>query len=176
MESVNPGWEFSNNKMVYNEPNESQINEKPDKRTFRILNEIANSVEKGIKLTHDVPSCHENGMMPVLDIQTWVDKDHFNIQQIHHTFYKKEVASIYTILSRSAISNQTKRATNLQEGLRRLQNVSPNLPWAEKAKVLSSFSNMLYISGYSEKYRFNIIKGAILRHKEIIKKSKRKRI
>ena len=116
MESVNPGWEFSNNKMVYNEPNESQINEKPDKRTFRILNEIANSVEKGIKLTHDVPSCHENGMMPVLDIQTWVNRDQSNIQQIYHTFYQKEVASIYTISSRSAISSQTKRAQIFKKG------------------------------------------------------------
>ena len=89
---------------------EIQINEKPDYRTFGILNQIADTIEEGIKLTHDVPSLHENGMMPVLDIQTWVETNNENKQQIAHTFYKKEVASKYTILQRSAISKQCKRA------------------------------------------------------------------
>ena len=113
--------------MQYNEPNEQHINEEPDQRTFRILNQI--------KLTHDVPSLHENGMMPVLDIQIWVQTNNDSKQQIVYTFYKKEVASQYTILQRSAISKQYKRATNVQEGLRRLRNISKCLPWSEKAKT-----------------------------------------
>ena len=125
-------------------------------------------------MTHDVPSLHENGMMPVLNIQTWVETNNENKQQITHTFYKKGVASKYTILQRSAISKQCKRATNVQEGLRRLRNISKCCPWSEKARVLSNFSNMLYISGYSEKYRYNIIKGVISRHKEIIKMKQNK--
>ena len=48
------------NKIIFNEPNETQINEKSDKIIFRILNAIARTVKHGVKLTHDVPLCHES--------------------------------------------------------------------------------------------------------------------
>ena len=136
------------------------------------MNEIADTIEEGIKLTNDVPSLHENGMMTVLDIQAYVTINSDGKQQVIHTFYKKDVASKFAIIYRSAISKQCKRSTNVQEGLRRLRNTSESLPWSEKARILSKFSHMLYISGYSEKYRFNVIKGVILRHKELLNKVK----
>ena len=53
----------------------------------------------------------------------------------------------------------------LQEALRRLGNISDGLPWAESVDHLNEYSNMLRISGYSEKERYNYIKIAVIRHR-----------
>ena len=84
-----------------------------------------------------------------------------------HEFYKKDVASDYTILNRSAMPWSMKRSTLFNEGIRRLKNCSRSLPWAQKAKHLSDFSNMLRISGYDDRFRYTCIKGVIQRYQEL---------
>ena len=101
--------------------------------------------------------------MPVLDLKLWVERDSEGRQKVKHTFYKKEVASKYTILKRSALSWRTKKSTLLQEAIRRISYVSLDLPWNETARHLSEYSHMLYLSGYSKKERYHNIKGAINR-------------
>ena len=134
-----------------------------------ILREIADSIEQNIQFTTDIPNNHTDAKMPVLDLKVWMDvRDTY--PQILHTFYKKEVASKYTILERSAMSKGTKRSTLFQEALRRLQNVSPALPFSEAIPHMDEFSNMLRISGYSSQYRYNVMKGAIERMKEVRRK------
>ena len=68
------------------------------------------------------------------------------------------------------MSAGTKRNTLFQEAYRRLRNVSPLLPWEESVPHMNEFSNILRISGYITRYCFNIIRGAILRMKEVRKK------
>ena len=46
-------------------------------------------------------------------------------------------------------------------------NCSPELPWRTKAEHLSKFSYSLKTSGYSHKYRVELINGIISRYKEI---------
>ena len=87
--------------------------------------------------------------------------------QITHCFYKKEVASRFTILNRSAMGAGVKRNTNFQEALRRLQNMSPALPWTEVIPHMNAFSNMLRISGYNAFYRYQVINGAITRMQQV---------
>ena len=53
------------------------------------------------------------------------------------------------------------------EAFRRIGNVSQGLPWIETASHLSEYNNMLRISGYSEKERYNFTKGALERHCEM---------
>ena len=84
-----------------------------------------------------------------------------------YTFYKKKVSSIYTVLRRSAVTTRTKLDTVFQESLRRLYNVSPRLPWEERASHLSKFVKTMLVSGYSEEERYNTIKGAIVRWEEM---------
>ena len=102
--------------------------------------------------------------MAVLDIKKWIDRDEDNRQKILYTFYKKEVSSPYTILKRSALSYKIKRSTLFQEALRRIYNISESLPWSEKATHLTAYSNMLRISGYTQKERYHFVKGAISRY------------
>ena len=55
-----------------------------------------------------------------------------------------------------------------QEALRRLGNISSNLPKEETTRIMTKYSNMLRISGYTERERWNFIKGAVLRHREML--------
>ena len=54
-----------------------------------------------------------------------------------------------------------KRNGLVQEGIRRLRNTKRELPWSLKADILSDFSHKLMISGYSEKFRLEIIQSAV---------------
>ena len=57
--------------------------------------------------------------------------------------------------------------SGIQEALRRLGNISSFLPWTESVKHLSEYSNMLRISGYTERERLNNVKGAVSRHRHM---------
>ena len=75
-----------------------------------------------------------------------------------------------TIPKRSAISSNTKRNSLFQEAYRRLRNCSKDLPWSVKAGFLSEYSNMLRISGYTHKFRNEMVIGAIKRYEEMLEK------
>ena len=55
------------------------------------------------------------------------------------------------------------------EALRRIQNNSINLPWDITCGHLTEFAQTMQISGYSEYERYNAIKGAIQRHREMMR-------
>jgi hypothetical protein len=146
---------------------ETEDGDNDEVRTFKILQAIANSVCPEIQMTFDVPSLHKNKKLPVLDLDIWIGMSESGHQTVRHTFYKKSVSSPYTILERSAISASVKRNTHLQEALRRMKCCDSSAPWIDRAFHLSGWCNMLRISGYNVRYRFNILKGAILRYEEM---------
>ena len=65
-------------------------------------------------------------------------------------------------------SGKTKKSALFQEGLRRLNNCSLDLEWKEKAMFLSELSWKMMISGYSGSSRYQVIKGVIERHKDMV--------
>ena len=82
----------------------------------------------------------------------------------------KECASKFIILKRSAVSWKTKQSTCFQEALRRLLHILPSLPDSERISQLNRCLKMFRISGYSEKERFNFLKGAMDRYDDKIEK------
>ena len=167
---INKGWLYNKKKNVLQFSKELLENDNRDKerRTAETIVEIANSINNNIQLTWDSPLQNNNGRMPVLDLAIWVDEIEGR-QVILHTFYKKKVASKFTMLKRSALSIKIKRNTLLQEALRRLGNISRELPWDETVSHLSEYSNMLRISGYNQWERYHNIVGAINRHRQMTK-------
>ena len=97
-----------------------------------------------------------------MDLRIWIEV-RGNVPVLLHTFYKKDVSSRYTILKRLAMSMAIKRTTMIQEALRRLRNMSPELSWEYAKPHMNKFSNILRVSGYSEAYRHQIMNGAIKR-------------
>ena len=134
-----------------------------DHNTISILCEIANSLEPAIKMDGNYPSKHENGCLPVLDVEMWIDND----SDVQFSFYKKPMSSPYVNLYRSALPTKTKRESLLQEGLRRLRHLSSGVNSAEKCEIMSNFMNSLKISGYDHAYRLNLLKGILNRHEKI---------
>ena len=62
-------------------------------------------------------------------------------------FITSKQANKLLILMSSAMPFQVKRASLSQEVLRRLRNTRRDLPWSEKAEILSEFSHKLMCSG-----------------------------
>ena len=114
-----------------------------------------------VQMEEDSPSAHRNGRLPILDMEFWVKE---NI--ILHQFYKKPMATRKVTLARSALSSSQKRSILVQEGLRRLANYSPNLPWSEKIKSLNLLCIDMYDCGHSENFRTTIMSRVVAKYKK----------
>ena len=60
------------------------------------INDIANSLDKELQFTFDVPSQNVNGKLLVLDLAMYIMDG-----KVMYTFYKKKVSSVFTVLKRS---------------------------------------------------------------------------
>ena len=134
----------------------------PDVRTFSILRDIGNVIDRNIKLEFDTPSMNSDGKLPILDLKVWTDNN-----RIRYTFYRKDIASRFTIHNRSALSERTKRDSLFQEGMRRLRNIDPVTSNGDRSKILADFSNTLRISGYGPKFRADILTGILARKEQM---------
>ena len=54
-----------------------------DRRTMQVIQSIANSIDESIRITFDVPSNHEDGRVPILDVKVRIDETN----RIEHIFY-----------------------------------------------------------------------------------------
>ena len=141
---------------IHQDEIENDRNVPSDSRTAKLFGEIGNTVCDFLKLTTDCPSNHSSGFMPLLDIQVKVEQN-----QVIYKFYSKPMASPFLMLANSAMPDQMKRNGIVQEALRRLRNTKRDLPWNLKAHILSEFSYKMMVSGYSEKFRLEIIQSAV---------------
>ena len=110
-----------------------------------------------IKMVLDCPSLHEDGLMPILDLNVKVSQQ----GDIHYQFYRKAMAQHLTLLERSAMSMRMKRQAMSQDVFRILRNTRRTLPWVLKSEMLSQFALRMKDSGYSEHIRQEIIEGGV---------------
>ena len=68
--------------MEFSQPQPEAVHEGDQERTIRILKEIADSIDKNIQFTTDVPDNHPDGKMPVLDIKEY----HGQGSEVQHLF------------------------------------------------------------------------------------------
>ena len=95
--------------------------------------------------------------MPILDLQVQVQENN----QISYKFYSKPMSNPFVILANSALPEQMKRNSFVQEAIRRLRNTKREIPWKQKAEILSEFVNKMKISGYSECFPLETIQAAV---------------
>ena len=81
--------------------------------------------------------------------------------KIRFKFFKNPVSNPLLNSKDSAMPFQTKRAALSSEALRRLRNTSQELPWAEKAEILSEFSHKLMCSGWDKKTSYDFIMAGL---------------
>ena len=71
--------------------------------------------------------------MAILDLEVWIEEG-----KIYHQFFKKSMAERRVVQARSSFSFSTSKKGSIlmEEGMRRVRNYSPDLPWHKKAYFL----------------------------------------
>ena len=128
-----------------------------DATTMEVFKDIANSVDDDIEVEADFPTNHEDGFMPILDMKMAMD----NNNKVMYKFYKKPMANKYTMMANSAVSDRVKRSTMTNEAMRRLFCCSDNLDPSIRVRIMEDFAKMLKRSGYSERFRHEVISDAL---------------
>ena len=76
-----------------------------DRRTAELVQTVANSIFKFIKVEVDYPSLHpDRNMVPILDLEVGVVDNKLTWQ-----FYRKKMANIFVLMERSAMPNRQKK-------------------------------------------------------------------
>ena len=109
-----------------------------------------------IQFTCDVPSNHNDGMLPVLDVKAKLDDE----GEILFDFYEKSTKNRRVILASSALPWQQKLNILTNEALRRLRNTSEKLGLKVQNNHLNDFMIKLKDSGYSPGFRQQVVVNA----------------
>jgi hypothetical protein len=144
---------------------ELERDDQPDKITARVLRELANSITPMVKMVEDYPSNHPTGRLPILDLEVWVEDG-----TVNHQFYKKPVASKFVVSAQSAFPAAKKRAVLVEEGVRRLRNNSPELPFVWKAQFLTELALEMQNSGHRPGFRAMVLDAATKKYQMILNK------
>ena len=135
-----------------------------DMRTMEELRKMGNSICEIIQLEEDFPSKHDDQKLPILDLKVNVEKVQINGEprsKLFYRYYRKPMSNWQLIPAESALSASVKRTSLTQYGLRILRNTKLEVPWSEKAEMLSEFSARLRDSGYTERYRQQLIESVL---------------
>ena len=107
-------------------------------------------------MTDDIRENHKDNKLPILDLKCWTEiRDGKTI--IFHDFYKKPMASKTSIRSKTSMPSSQIRSILVEEGLRRMRNVTPSLPEEYRNVHLTDFAKEMMRGGHTENYRKAII-------------------
>ena len=137
-----------------------------DEITMRVFGEIANTIDPSIEVEIDFPSKYEDKMMPILDMKMAMN----SANEVVYCFHRKPQSNKFTMMARSALPDRVKRSTMSNEALRRLLCCSSNLEEHKKVKVMEDFARLLRRSGYSEKFRYEVILDALRGFEKMIQR------
>ena len=124
--------------------------------------EIADSVCEMLKFEEDVGENYEDGKLPILDLRVWLDRDEGS--RIMHEFYKKPMATKYTLRKGTAYPKERIRAVLIEEVMRRLRNCSPELSAEKKGKFLTEYAKEMQNSGHGEMLRREVMERAVRKY------------
>jgi hypothetical protein len=166
-EAVDPGSRIEDGVIVVKEELVEIDKQSPaDRRTFELVQGIANGIFANLQWTFDVPSNYDCKRMPVLDLQVGILN-----RRITYEFYQKDVSTRYTIPARSAHSWSIKRSTLTQEGVRRLLNTSPDTNPDVRRRVMEMWDSKMRISGYDARFRRTVVKAAVGIYRDKLKRA-----
>ena len=137
---------------------------------MREVQKMANTIEKDIQLTMDVPSNHPDGKLPVLDLKMWVesrrdgegeggrvDEGEVEHQEIMYQFYEKEMVAPRVIGRESVLPERVKLTTLTQEIIRVKKNTCKPLRKRMEREQMSRFAMKMWLSGYNKRERKDIL-------------------
>ena len=167
--TLEPGVKYNQaeNKLeVVRELVEEDMDKEKDELTMAVFGDIANSIDPDIQVEVDFPSKHPSKMLAILDMEMGMVAN-----KVQYKFYRKPMANKYTMMANSAVSDRVKRSTMTNEALRRLLCCSSNLEESKKVEVMEDYARMLRRSGYSERFRYEVISDAIKGHQKLLQEA-----
>ena len=136
-----------------------------DMRTMEEMRKMANDISTMIQLEEDYPSKYDDKKLPLLDLKVEVkaiERDGMPKScKLYYYYYRKPMSNWILMPENSALAMSVKRTSLTQYGLRILRNTKLEVPWSEKAAMLSEFAARLRDSGYNEKFRKQIIQSIL---------------
>ena len=108
-----------------------------DMRTMIEVRKMADSICPMIQFEEDYASKNEDQLLKILEFKVCVKKEEETKPKIFYYHYYKSVSNWQLMHADSAMPASVKRTTLTQEGLRILRNTKLDVPWAEKAEMLS---------------------------------------
>ena len=118
-----------------------------DMRTMEELRKMGDSICKMIQLEEDYPSKYNDQKLPILDLKVNVQEVEEDGQpprpKIFYRYFRKSMSNWELMHADLALSASVKRTALTQYGLRILRNTKLEVPWSEKAAMLSEFSERL---------------------------------
>ena len=163
IEGLPKGSKLEDGKVVLDDTKEQADQDRSDSK---VTMEVANSVNPMIQLTVKTPCNFKDGKLPVLDIKVNINDKEIN--RIDFEFYEKPTKNSRVILVNSALSFSKKRTILTQEGLRRLRNTKKELGTEVQKKYLDLFMLKLRRSGYSPKFREEILNSIYKAYKTMV--------
>ena len=158
MEELPPGTRLVEGKfLVMDEMVETDSLVKGDKRTAELAMELANTLCPYLQMEVDYPSKNTSGWMPMLNLEVQMAED----KSVNYKWYKKSMATEYSILNRSAMPAATKRITLVQVGVTMLRNTRRELHDQLRIPLMEQLAETMMVSGYPEDYRRGIIESAV---------------
>ena len=132
--------------------------------TANVLCLIANGIDPMISFTVDTCNLNSDKKLPMLDVKVYLDQN----QKLVHEHFEKPTKNRRVILADSALSWSQKPTIHTQECLRILRNTSVLLGEQIQNKHLSNYMKKLMLSGYSAKFRGEVICSAKNAYKSLI--------
>ena len=156
IQSLEAGSKYEDGALVMDDDKKALDEGKTEEEiTMEVIKNVANSIDEMIKFTVDYPGNNKNGKLAILDVEASVNKNNGN--KIEFEFYQKPIKNKLLILSNSALPSHQKRTILTQECLRRLRNTQIELGRDFQMKHLNNFMVEMKNSGYSAKYRKQIL-------------------
>ena len=171
IEAIEKGTKLVDDKLVCDTEKAKEDENKNDSMvTMEILKDIANSIDDMLTFTYDVPSNYSDGKMPALDLSVSINEEEEN--RIDYELYEKPSKNPRVLLVDSAINSAAKRTILTQECIRRLQNTKVELGYDCQNKHITEFMLKLKNSGYSQKYRIEILDSALKGFKKMLEEDR----
>ena len=130
-----------------------------------------NSVYSNLNFTIETEEDFENGRLPTLDFEMWVDEN----QVIQHSFYEKPVNTPYVVMERSAMGEQAKNSILANDLIRRLSNIRQNIFDKEKTRVIDHYTEKLRLSGYNFKQAREVITSGLRGYEAKVRRAEKEK-
>ena len=134
------------------------------KKVAAMCRGIADSVCEMLKFEEDAGENYEDGKLPILDLRVWLDRNEGC--RIMHEFYKKPMATKYTLRKGTAYPKEKVRAVLVEEVMRRLRNCSPELSKERKGEFLTEYAKEMQNSGHREALRREVMERAVWKYEK----------